>query len=745
MHARSLRIVFIVTAASCVSLRPTFADSPAPEDGPAGPERSGLSVSMGSEQFAAVNAADVEDFLRYAPDVFVSKRFAGDEDAVVSLRGTSTEQSARTLVMVDGFVISDFLGNSADFAPKWNLVGPSTVDHVEVLYGPYSARHGGNSMGGVVSVITREPETRDGYVTLQSFATPFDEYGLDDTFTGYGVEAGGRWKQASSPWSARISVRHLANVGQPSTYALLSPLNGPAIVPVTGAYDDPQLAAPVFGASSPVDRVSNQFNVGLGYEFKSGWKVDGLLFGRLVRDDLTDARSFITDAGGAPVYDANVGFGGAAWNAAGLTYSIDRRSEFLAGIKATGEVAGWQTRLNLSHYWIDTQDTRTANFHFTFVQDGGGTQSLQGDTGWWTLDAGIERDFGRNHFAFGVNANQYDSRRDDYLTSNWRTAATPLFQAAAFGKTRGVGVYAEDEIRVGRDSSLTLGVRADRWEAYDGGAAKDVNGAVATDAFPARRNTTVSPKLAFRTTLGSDWNLQLALGTATRFPTIGELFQGHIEDLTRALDPDSFDPNLAAERSRDANLLLSRSFGDLRLTTSVFYQDVDDAIFRFAGLDSSGVLTTGYKNIDNVRQAGVELILDATDVLLEGLDINVGVARIDARTVRNEANPATEDQHFPGIPEWRANGSLRYRMAQRVSASIGWRYASRPNSDLAGLSRGDAYGFQSEYVLVDARLTWRPNELLEASLGIDNLNNDKAYVRSPLAQRTGHAGLTMRF
>jgi len=155
------------------------------------------------------------------------------------------------------------------------------------------------------------------------------------------------------------------------------------------------------------------------------WKIDGLLFGRLVRDELTDSRSFITDAGGAPVYDANVGFDGAAWNAAGLTFSIDRHSEFLVGIKASGAMAGWQTRLNLSHYWIDTQDTRTANFFFTFAQDGGGSQRLQGDTGWWTFDAGIERDFARSHLAFGVDANQYSSRRDDYLTSNWRTAATP--------------------------------------------------------------------------------------------------------------------------------------------------------------------------------------------------------------------------------------------------------------------------------------------------------------------------------
>jgi len=725
-----------MTTASALSLHPARADSPESANAADVGAASGLSVSLDSRQFDTVNALDVEDLVRYAPDAFVGKRFAGDENAVVSLRGTSLEQSARTLVLVDGFVISNFLGNSASFAPKWNVIGPAQVEQVDILYGPYSARYGGNSMGGVVSITTREPEARNGYLTLQSVASPYEEYGVDDTFSGYSVEAGGSWKMPSSPWTARIAARHLENVGQPSTYVLLAPLNGPAIVPVTGAYTDARLANPVFGASSPVDLVSNQFNAGLGYEFKNGWKIEGLLSGRLTRQDLTDSRSFLTDASGAPVYDANVGFDGTTYDASGLTFSVGRYSEYLAGIKADGDLWGWRSRVNLSHYWIDTQDTRTANFYFTFIQTGGGSQSLQSDTGWWNFDAGAEREFGRNRLAVGVDANRYESRRDDYLTSNWRTAATPLFASAVFGQTSSVGVYLEDEIRLGQRSALTLGLRADRWDAVDGGVAQDVNGTVAAAAFPERRNTIVSPKLAFRTTLGSDWNLSLGLGTATRFPTVGELFQGNIDDSTRALDPVTYDPNLRAEHSRDANLLLGRGFGNVRLTASVFLQDVDDAIYRFAGR---------YRNIDNVRQAGAEIIVEATDWLVDGLDLGIGLARIDARTVDNASDPATEDQKFPGIPDWRANGHLRYRMAQRFSASLGWRYGSQPNSDLAGLVRGDAYGFQSGYVFVDARLTWQPNDLLEASLGIDNLNNDQAYVSSPLAQRTGYAGIRMRF
>jgi iron complex outermembrane receptor protein len=71
----------------------------------------GLAVSLGAEQFDAVNALNVEDLMKYAPNFFVRKRFAGDDNAVVALRGANTVQSARTIVLVDGFLVSNFLGN----------------------------------------------------------------------------------------------------------------------------------------------------------------------------------------------------------------------------------------------------------------------------------------------------------------------------------------------------------------------------------------------------------------------------------------------------------------------------------------------------------------------------------------------------------------------------------------------------------------------------------------------------------
>lgn len=704
----------------------------------------GLSVSLGQENFAAVNAINVEDLMKYVPNFFVRKRFAGDDNAVVALRGTNTVQSARTIVMVDGFVVSNFLGNRYDYPPKWNVVGPAEVRQFDVVYGPYSARYGGNSMGGVISVTTQEPKETGAYATVQGMVMPFREYGFDQTFSGYSVEGGFTLKPANSRLSARGSFRHFHNTGQSMTYNLLSPTTGSGTA-VTGAYVDPRLATPVFGAASPVAVTQDQLRLRLGYDAGGGWQIDALGMVWWTQQDLLEPRSWLTNAAsGAPVYQGKVSFGGKAWNASGLTMSATRRREYLAGLKLAGPLAGWDLSLNLSRFWMPKWDARTSKDYLTGAAGGAGTQSLSRSPGWYTGDVVLERQLGAHKLALGAQANLYETSTDTFTTTAWRAAGTPAFSTATYGKTSLWGVWAEDAVELAPDWVLTAGLRHDRWRAYSGGIAKLYAGARKDDRYPERSDTSFSPKLSVQGQLTRDLAVQLSLGTAKRFPTVGELFQGRFDDITQAIDPQSFDPNLKAERSQDANLILRYGSGPVRLTASLFYQNIKDAIFSFQGLNQFGTVVSSYKNVDQVRQYGAELILEAQD-LLPGLDLDANVAWISAKTVRNAAAPAAEGVQFPRIPAWRSNGNLRYRIADPLKLSLGWRAASRPNSELFGLQRGRAYGFQSEYVIVDTRLSWDVTPAAQLSLGIDNLFNYQAYVAHPLPQRTFVADLKVKW
>lgn len=714
------------------------------KDAPVTVAARGLSVSLDRENFAAVNAINVEDLMKYVPNFFVRKRFAGDDNAVVALRAANTVQSARTLVMVDGFVVSNFLGNRYDFPPKWNVVGPAEVRQFDIVYGPYSARYGGNSMGGVISVTTQEPRETGAYAALQGMVMPFREYGFDQTFSGYGAEGGFTLKPVHSRLSMRASFRHFRNTGQSMTYNLLAPASGSGTA-VQGAYADPRLASPVFGAASPVEVTQDQLRLRLGYDAGGGWQVDALGMVWSTRQDLREPRSWLSSAvSGAPVYQGKVSLDGKTWNASGLTMSAMRRREYLAGLKLAGPLAGWDLSLNLSRFWMPRWDARTSKDYLSGAANGAGTQSLARSPGWHTGDLVLERQLGMHRLALGAQANLYETTTDTFTTAAWAAASGPLFSAGTYGKTSLWGLWAEDAVELAPGWVLTAGLRHDRWRAFDGGIAKLFAGARKDSRYPQRSDHAFSPKLSLQGELSADLALQLSLGTAKRFPTVGELFQGRFDDVTQAIDPQSFDPALKAERSADANLILRYGPGPLRLTASLFYQDIRDALFSFQGLNQFGTVVSSYKNIDQVRQYGAELILEASDVL-PGLDLDANLAWISAKTVRNAAAPAAEGVQFPRIPEWRSSGNLRYRIAPPLSLSLGWRAASRPNSDLFGLQRGRAYGFQSEYVTIDMRLSWDILSHAQFSLGIDNLFNYQAYVAHPLPQRSFVADLKLKW
>jgi iron complex outermembrane recepter protein len=696
----------------------------------------GLSVSLDQEHFDAVNALNVEDLMKYAPNFFVRKRFAGDDNAVVALRGANTIQSARTIIMVDGFVVSNFLGNRWDFPPKWNVVGPAEVRQFDIVYGPYSARYGGNSLGGVISVTTKATEENSFYLNAQTMLMPFQEYGFNETFSGYSVEGGLNWQQRDGPWSLRLSARHFENVGQSMTYMLLSPTSGSGPL-VTGAFEDSRLPSPVFGAASPVDVRQDQARIRLGYAAENGWQADILAMLWLTAQDLTRPVSWLrSSVTGAPVTQGKVRFAEQTWNATGLNFSTMRRAEYLAGLKLSGPISGWDAQINLSHYGIPNWDSRTSKDYAAGASGGQGTQSLMDNPGWWTMDASFEKQWGAHHVAMGASGNLYETAGNSFSTSQWKDASAPAFMSSTYGKTRLWGLWLEDEIRLANGWLLTAGLRHERWRAFDGGMGKWLAGARRDARYPVRRSQSWSPKVSVQRDLGDKLALQISLGTAQRFPTVGELFQGRFDDVTQEIDPQSFDPNLKAEKSRDANIILRYRQGRSRLTASLFYQDIRDAIFSFSGLNSFGTVTTSYKNVDRVRQFGAELIFELRDALLEGLNFDANLAWTDARTLRNSANRAAEGVQFPRIPRWRTNGTLRYRLAAPVHAALGWRMASRPNSDLFGLVRGDAYGFQSEYLTIDARLAWQASKAIELGFGVDNLFNNKAYVAHPLPQRS---------
>jgi iron complex outermembrane recepter protein len=715
----------------------------------------GLAVSLGDEQLTAVNAFNTEDLMKYAPNFFVRKRYSGDSNGVPGFRGTHSTQSARTLVMVDGFVVSNFLGNSFGFAPRWGVVGPGEVKQFDIVYGPYSARYAGNSMGGIINITTRDPERTEAFATVQGSVQPYRQYSTNDDYGGYAAEAGVGWKQKDGPFSLRLTGRYFRNDGHPQAFYGLTPVAGAPGIAVTGTVTDPEAVAainegrgitgspgtatnPIFAAQAPAEITQQQVKLKAGYD-------DGKITGQALfafwrnTDNQFSPDCYLRDGAGNIVCEGRVTIGAQTYTASGANLSVTKRDEYLAGLKLAAPLGGdWETHLAVSTYQIAKSEGFTSNGFVVGKSNGAGTLAKQGPTGWYTGDLAIENKTPSNELAFGLTGNLYQTDQTRFATTNWRTAAGQAFTTQTFGKTRMLSAWAENRFLIG-DGAITLGVRYDNWRAFDGGLGRLGTGVLAGqqvfNRYAARKEDAISPKIAGEARLANGTLVQLSLARATRFPTVGELFQGSLNG-DGTFNVNSFDPDLKPESSYDLNALVSHDFGKVKLTGSFFFQRVDDTIFSFTGFNQNGITTSSFKNIDRTRQMGFEAIFESRNWLIDGLDVDANLGYINAKTISNPSARAAEGVQFPRIPKWRINGNLRYAVSDVVQTSLGLRYASRPNTDLLGLQRGDTFGFTSELFALDARINWAVTQQLRVSAGVDNLTNDRAWVFHPYPQRT---------
>ena len=119
------------------------------------------------EDLKSVNLTTVEDTLAFEPSLVVRKRYIGDPNGVIGLRGSNQFQTTRSMVFVDGMPLHYHLQTRFRGAPRWSLVSPDEIEEAEVVYGPYSSEYSGNAIGGVVNFRTRRPQ--EERITLERY------------------------------------------------------------------------------------------------------------------------------------------------------------------------------------------------------------------------------------------------------------------------------------------------------------------------------------------------------------------------------------------------------------------------------------------------------------------------------------------------------------------------------------------------------------------------------------------------
>lgn len=708
-----------------------------------------------------INAATPAQTLKYLPSIQVRERFIGDRNGIIATRTIGTLSSAQSMLYADGVLLSNLLGNSFAFPPRWGMVSPEEIESISMMYGPFSALYAGNSFGGVMSIATRMPEKLEAHTSAQTFMQNFKLYGTDESYQGSHLTASvGNKVNDFSFW---IGADYLENEGQPmnfSTASLSSTAPGASPV-VTGAYQDKSETNAdrvVFGANS-IDR-SKQTNIKLKTAYDINPTVK-LAYTLAVWDmqGKTDVESYIKDAAGNPVYNGRISFNGKRYDVSGMNPGEAESLHIMQALDIKSNTKGffdWQFTLSDYDYQKDKNSAANAlssgsvTLGNPYITRTGRITDLSG-TGWTVFDARTTLRPQRHTIDLGYHVDRYTLESDTHNTTDWKVGRTGALNASARGKTVTHALYAQDKWQLNPAWAITLGGRAEWWQAEDGQNKTAISNVLQTANYQERSETKFSPKISISFEPVPAWGFRAAFGQAFRFPTVSEMFQPLQNGATAYFVQSN--PNIKPEEVIAAELTAERRYDNGLIRASLFSENKYDALISQniavngaipydTGTCTRTVGCSFVQNVDHIRTRGIELATQWQDVLIHGLDLQGSATYTEAEVLRNEASPSTVGKKPPRIPRNMLKAVATYHSGQNLTYSLAARYSGRQYNALDNSDVNDStFGAASKFFIVDVKANYKFAKGYTASLGIDNLNNYKSYVFHPYPQRTAYVQL----
>ncbi|VXB31625.1 TonB-dependent receptor [Massilia sp. 9I] len=685
----------------------------------------------------SINATDSEDALKYLPSLLVRKRYIGDYNhAVLSTRASGTGNSARSMVYADGILLSNYLGNGASFAPRWGMVTPEEIERVEVLYGPFSAAYGGNSVGAVVDYVTRMPNKFEAHAKFGFTHQPFELYGTHERYQG--KQASASLGNRHGRWSWFIDVNRSDNEGQPLTFPTryLSAGAAPGGVPVTGAVlgrDRTNRDWYLLGAGTQYRTVQDHLKAKIAYDITPTIRASYTL-GLWQNDSEGRPTSYLQDGTGLPVYSGRIDIDGKGYTlgATDFNASNEELRHLMHGLSVKSHSRGvfdWELAASLYDYDEDKLRAPTTALPAALNGGAGRIVNMAG-TGWNTVAAkGIWRPEAAHVAEFGYQREAYKLASIENATADWLGGAPAGRNQAFSGRTETQALWVQDTWRFAPGWKTVLGLRLEHWRAHEG----RTSNAATTVVHGERSGTWVSPKAALAWQVVPNWVLKASAGRAVRMPTVSELYQGGISGSGTLINND---PNLQPERSWTGELSAERTLDKGLLRLTAFGERTSDALYS-----QTNVLVTpnvtNVQNVGRIETKGLELAYNAGDVVLTGLDLQSSATWTDSEITRNDKFPASVGKWQPRIPRWRATGVATYRASDQLAYTLAARYSGRQFSTLDNSDpNGFAYQGASKYFTVDARVSWKPAKQWSLAVGVDNLNNYQYWNFHPYSQRT---------
>jgi len=700
-------------------------------------------VSVDQQQMQqTVNAVDVEDAAKYMPGIFVRKRNFGDTQPVLATRDWGVNSSARTLVYVDDIPISALIANNNTIgAPRWGVVSPEEIERIDMLYGPYSAEYSGNAMGGVMRIVTRQPQrtefTFDQTEALQSF----NLYDTDNHYLTSQTSATAGGRSGGLSWFLGGSFQN--SFSQPLAFvtAAAVPAGTTGAIAAANKLGQP---ADVLGAGGLLHTREANLLLRLGYDLTPVWRLTWLAdFWRNAAD--SGVSTYLAGTDGAATFGHAAGF-------ASNRYQL-LENHLMNGVSIKSDSRGeWDCEAVVSYYDF-LQDRQLSPAGVVGTGTGytpNGRLADYGGTQWGTVDLkGIWRPLGfggPQELSFGAHVDRYMLNNPTWNTAGWAdlTGAHDGLYSSGRGRTATQALWLTDQWNITPAWQATVGARLEHWRADEG---FNYSGTTAVTQ-PAESASAVSPKGTLSWHPGDAWTLTASLARAVRFPTVGELYQLVSTGSTYSTP----NPDLAPEKDLSGELAVQHEFQRATARLSLFQENTRDALVAQTSTLAGYPVPVSYvQNVGEIRNRGVELAGRETDWLLHGLELSGSVTFVDSTILSDSsflstAGTTAVGRHAPYVPRWRGTLVATYRPAPRWALTLAGRYSGQQYSTLDNTdSTPRVFGAFDSFLVMDARAHWQATEHLAVSLGVDNLTDKVYFLYHPFPQRTVVADLHFTF
>lgn len=720
-----------------------------------------------------VNVTTVEDYVKFSPGVSIRKRFIGDPNPTLGMRGSDSFQTGHTMVYADGMPLHNPLQVRWNGAPRWSMVAPNELESSDVLYGPFSAQYGG-AFGGVVHLNTKMPEKFQAHLDATGMFQDMHYGGRNNVLTGYktNISAGNRFDN----FSIFASYNRLENEGQPMsprTTTFTGATSGGTAV--TGGAVDEYHTAPGVGRPLPrsmyfgdngIEKATTElFKVKMGYDFTPDLQGRFTIAYEERLRDTADPLSLLKDSAGNTLW----GGGTSAGNSANATYNqngdrfVVKGSDFAPGYSERQALNyGLNLKGKISKDWsIDT----TASYYDQFKDKTVGASlnpnhpsyrnkgQVTDNEAWWVgydLKLSTDNFFDNKDLSFmgGYQFNHAYLNGKVYGSNDYSGGArNGVMTNESGGQTQTNSAFSQLEWRFMPDWSVTVGARLDDWQTMGGHVHKfnSTTGVATTYSdYQDRDAARISPKASLE--FSPDvWTFRYSFSKAYRFPYAEELYASQ----------DSFNssrvsyPGLGPENGYFHNLMAQYDLNKGYVRANFFYQTVNDEISSTVQAFGTTTVTT-FLPIEQTETIGTDLTFQYNQLFDMPLDFMVNGTFLNKQIVKNSRNTALVGNEWVRLPKLQANTSLAYHILPEWDLSTAVRYRSDVFNDLENLEQGsNVYGAVDEYTFVDLKTSYKlptyQNLKSSVSGGIDNLFDQKAYEVHPFPQRTFYVKVSVDY